>query len=294
MSSLTSGGESPEDLWTEFTIGKFWDHVCSEPRFEPLYFSKIVAEPLTHLVRWFVQDRFRSGVACPTVLDYGCGPGYLTEALVKAGMTVAAMEFSAGSVRAVNQRLSGVGPGEFLGATSATELPTPIESDSFDVVISTEAYEHLRDEWIAGYFAELNRICKPHGWILVTTPHQEHLDDNLCLCPSCHQMFHRWGHLRSVTRQSISEHAQRSGLEVQWTSAIKIDSMGHTGGIKQTLRSLAHTSPIGAARWIRRRASFFTQLLNGTPAWRRHLDLVQRGPHLVMVAKPMEKGPGQI
>lgn len=286
MNNSTTRGDVPEDLWTETTIGKFWDQVSRQPRFEPLYFSKIVAAPLTHLVRLFVQERQARGIDEPTVLDYGCGPGFLTDALVRAGLNVAAMEFSAESVEAVNRRLDGTGPGTFLGSTCARQLPTPIQSNSFDVVISTEAYEHLRDEWIVGYFAELGRICKPDGWILVTTPHQENLDDNLCLCPNCDTLFHRWGHLRSVTEQSISNHARQGGLNVCWTSAIKIDSVGRETSLKQAIRSLAHCSLISSTRWAGRRARSLWQSLTGNPAWQRELDLVERGPHLVMVAKP--------
>lgn len=44
----------------------------------------------------------------------------------------------------------------------------PLSSDCFDVVISANVAEHVRQPW--RWFAELKRVCKPKGIIITITP----------------------------------------------------------------------------------------------------------------------------
>lgn len=44
----------------------------------------------------------------------------------------------------------------------------PLESDSFDAVLSIETIEHLENPW--RFFREISRVLKPGGYAIVTTP----------------------------------------------------------------------------------------------------------------------------
>lgn len=272
-------------IWTEQRIGEFWDVVAKEPRFDRLYFGRIVADPLTQLVGWFVQQRRHDGRPDPVVLDYGCGPGYLTQSLVNAGITTAAMEFSAGSVAATNDRCGRDADQRFRGCTLAQSLPTPLPSSSFDIVISTEAYEHLRDEWINGYFAELARLCRPSGFVIVTTPMQETLDDNLCACPMCHATFHRWGHLRSADPDRMRSDAAAAGLDVVWTGAVRLDWLSRPVGLSQRVRRWGDASIKDAIRAAIRTVRTTRNRIAGAPPWKRNLEGIPGGPHLILIAR---------
>jgi SAM-dependent methyltransferase len=41
-----------------------------------------------------------------------------------------------------------------------------LDDDSYDVVISTEALEHVERPWL--FLSEMERVCKPEGFVLVT------------------------------------------------------------------------------------------------------------------------------
>lgn len=55
----------------------------------------------------------------------------------------------------------------------------PLNDSSVDVVAAAETIEHLENP--RGFFRELVRICKPGGWVIITTPNQLSLLSKLTL-----------------------------------------------------------------------------------------------------------------
>jgi len=91
------------------------------------------------------------------ILDVGAGEGYFTHCLRAAGYTdLTGCDF-------VDWKLSDV---PFKRADLNAEIP--FESDSFDCVVSIEVIEHI--EHHARFIAELMRVTRPNGMILITTP----------------------------------------------------------------------------------------------------------------------------
>jgi ubiquinone/menaquinone biosynthesis C-methylase UbiE len=81
----------------------------------------------------------------------------------------------------------------------------PFDESSFDVVVASEVLEHLDDEQREKSLRQVQRVLKPGGIFIGTVPHNEHLKDNLAVCPNCAHKFHRWGHVKSYNPKSLEQ-----------------------------------------------------------------------------------------
>lgn len=100
------------------------------------------------------------------VLDLGCGTGRHALWLARAGATVTAVDFSAGML-AEAQRKPGAESVTFVVHDLHTRLP--LESETFDVVVSGLVLEHLRD--LGGFFGEVRRLLKVGGRAVISAMH---------------------------------------------------------------------------------------------------------------------------
>jgi SAM-dependent methyltransferase len=268
-----SDGTSSSFVWTSTSIGRFWDLVANEPGLQQLYFSRQTATYLIEFAQYAGLDR-------GPVLDYGCGPGYLAKALVERGYNTMAVEFSKSSAERVNKLIPPAA--NWHGCVVAKSLPTPLPEDNFSWIFSIETYEHLLDEWIEGYFHDMFRILKPGGCLLLTTPHMENLDDQLIVCPACEVRFHRWGHLRSVTRDELTCRARDAGYEVLFCRAIDL----RTVGCSLERPSIKELSIGTLGDWVKDRYRRFLERRR-TPQFpnQHQVRTISSGPHLVLIGK---------
>lgn len=95
------------------------------------------------------------------VLDVGCGTGIMLHELAARFDTAAGLDYSALALEFCRQR--GL---RRLIRGDATRLP--YASDSVDVALALDVVEHLDDD--AGCVAELARVCRPGGHVLVHVP----------------------------------------------------------------------------------------------------------------------------
>ena len=95
------------------------------------------------------------------VLDAGCGTGRFSEAACRRGATVISLDIGARLLREVRQRCPAT---VVCGDVTRMALP----SGRFDVVISSECIEHTPSPATA--VAELVRVCKPGGRVVITCP----------------------------------------------------------------------------------------------------------------------------
>lgn len=135
-----------------------------------------------------------------TVLNIGVGSGKLENLLLKAGYPVAALDPDSNAI----SKLVSMG----IDARTGVAEHLPFENGSFDAVIASEVLEHLDQGNCIQAISEILRVLKPGGYFIGTVPYQEHLDDNLTICPNCAEAFHRWGH-----RQSFDEARLRTLFE---------------------------------------------------------------------------------
>lgn len=199
--------------WTRETIERLWDHSTSGDRSRSDYFSFSSGESVLAFARRWVPLREKR------VLDFGCGPGYLLEHLLREGALCAGVEFSAASVEAVRRKL-GAHP-RFRGITRASGLPTPLPDASEDAVFLVEVIEHLLDDQLVATVDELHRLVVAGGQVVVTTPNREDLAQSTVMCPECGAVFHRWQHVRSFSAGSLEALMSSRGFRtVRCTAAL--------------------------------------------------------------------------
>jgi 2-polyprenyl-3-methyl-5-hydroxy-6-metoxy-1,4-benzoquinol methylase len=110
-------------------------------------------------------DEFLAAVAIgdAPVLDAGCGVGGLTRAVVKAGAHVVALDVGPQLAATTRQRYQ-------CDAMVGTLTALGVRSNTFDVVLSSEAIEHTSDPKAA--VVELYRVVKPGGHLVLSTPNK--------------------------------------------------------------------------------------------------------------------------
>jgi ubiquinone/menaquinone biosynthesis C-methylase UbiE len=101
------------------------------------------------------------------ILDAGCGRGETALALARAGAEVAGIDYSEAAVELTREMLAEVQPEADLRVGSVTALPWP--DASFDRVQFSDVIEHLDPEQTVPALAELRRVLKPGGYLLVHT-----------------------------------------------------------------------------------------------------------------------------
>lgn len=94
------------------------------------------------------------------VLDAGCGSGRTLQELVDYG-DVSGIE--------LNTEAAELARGRALGDVEVGRLEElPWEDATFDLITCLDVIEHVPDDTAA--LAELLRVCRPGGWLLVTVP----------------------------------------------------------------------------------------------------------------------------
>jgi SAM-dependent methyltransferase len=98
------------------------------------------------------------------VLDVACGTGYGTAMLARRS-DVSGLDADPGAVELARRRVP-------HGTFQRGELPPiPWSPASFDAVVSFETIEHIDDD--AAYLAEIRRVLRPGGLLLLSTPNKE-------------------------------------------------------------------------------------------------------------------------
>jgi len=166
--------------WDERKIADFWRLVADVNSAQ--FFSRRAGEVFLRIVRRHLG---------PRVLDVGCGHGVLVNMLRKLGYDAVGTDPAP--------------PDDpHLFKLKATELDA-LGSARFDSVVSLETFEHLLPADLPVALESIARVLKPGGKLIFTVPFEEDLQYEMCVCPDCHAVFHRWQHQRSFSRQSIED-----------------------------------------------------------------------------------------
>lgn len=183
--------------WTPELVSRFWDGFA-QTRLVEFSFSKQAGRSLLVAVDHLLPRDGR-------ILDFGAGDGHLIRLMLERGLEVAAYEPSDGRLGNLRASLGDL-PG-FLGAIG------PDSRETFELVIMAEVIEHLLDTQLEGVLRRLAAFVKPHGILVVTTPNNEDLELGMAYCPVSNALFHRWQHVRSFDRGSLSALLDRFGFD---------------------------------------------------------------------------------
>jgi SAM-dependent methyltransferase len=168
---------SQTELWSHYQTGRLEVFAGSKSR-------------LDFLVR--LAGRLTSG---RSLLNIGCGDGYLERRAQQKEWSVVSVDPDAGSIN----RLRSLGVEARCGLIESL----PVNSQSVDIVICTEVFEHLVPDSLAAGLSEIKRALKPGGFLIGTVPYRENLTQNEVFCPHCGKTFHRWGHQQSFDQAKI-------------------------------------------------------------------------------------------
>jgi SAM-dependent methyltransferase len=170
-----------------------------------------------------------SRIAKPAVLDIGVGSGHFERQALARGWQAHALDPDGDALA----KLAGEGIITHVGHVEKM----PLESALVDFVVASEVLEHLTVEQRKAGLEEIARVLKPRGWFLGTVPYEETLAANQVVCPECGVVFHRWGHLKSFTRDDVTRELSPHFTNIRVTrTAFVAFSRGLGGNLKSILR----------------------------------------------------------
>lgn len=132
-------------------------------------------------------------------LNIGVGNGALEKNSIKKGVDIWSLD---PSHRAIDNLRKQLRMGEKAQVGFCQAMPFP--DGKFDVVVMSEVLEHLDDGVFEATLAEVRRVLRPGGRFIGTVPAREKLEDAIVVCPHCGFRFHRWGHVRSFSVETLT------------------------------------------------------------------------------------------
>ncbi len=102
------------------------------------------------------------------VLDVGGGGSPVAYLLAERGFEVVVLDVDRDVAERVNRNAEALGLADRLSAVHGGVGPFPLDADGFDVALSISVFEGILRRHRAAHFAELRRVLRPGGSLLMT------------------------------------------------------------------------------------------------------------------------------
>lgn len=217
--------------WTDEKVERFWNFYNSYEPYKGTWFTELAGEAILK----FVNKKFKLG---GKMLDYGTGKGFLLQNLLDKypGIELYACDFTESLVNETNTKFRS--KAAFKGCKHITRLPTEYEDNTFDFVFLIETIEHLTDNYLNATLSEINRILKPGGIIVITTPNDEMIEANYVHCADCGATFHQMQHVRSWNAEKLRVITGKFNFETKFSKAIHLNWFQKKGYYYQSVSRL--------------------------------------------------------
>jgi SAM-dependent methyltransferase len=157
--------------------------------------------------REHILEFVRSLDPCEHALDLGCGDGRLAVELRCTEVTAA--DVSSVALERAGRRLP-----EASLVQLQPDAPLPLPDTQFDLVLSVDMLEHVRDVQLL--LSEARRVLRPGGRLAITTPAHGRADALAILRGGFERSFNPLSpHIRFFTRRSLSTLLDELGFEVE-------------------------------------------------------------------------------
>lgn len=174
---------------------KIWDYFQTDPTVENVLFGSLARYKY---ISKKIPDHAR-------ILNIGVGRGGLEHYLIKTNnnLKISSLDPSEKTIAHMKQMY-----GNDVDARVGYSQNLPYGDAHFDIVVMTEVLEHLTSEIAKKSIEECYRVLRPGGRFIGTVPADEQLHENLVICPDCGKTFHRWGHVQTFSKESMSSKLQ--------------------------------------------------------------------------------------
>ncbi len=224
-----------QGVWTDEVIERFFAYAdyAGHGRYRQ-YFSDVSGDKVLK----YIRPHLRGGVK--EVLDYGCGMGYLDKHLLEQGYRVTAMDFTKASVTEVSKKYKNTD--NFRGCYYFPEFDEMCakKQKKFDAVFIFEVIEHLSDYYLENLMENLRKYCKKGGYVVITTPNEQDLWQDMVYCPFCDTEFNRIQHVRSWSSQTLAEFLEKNMFEVIFMEAVTVGDL--FSGIDVKIKNMARAA----------------------------------------------------
>lgn len=147
-----------------------------------------------------------------TIIDFGCGNGKILEEIrkINPAAKLIGLDVSEIALKQAKESENLVGV-EFYKVKDGEKIP--LRDNLADFVFSSEVIEHIYDTENA--FAEIARILRPRGRILLTTPYHGFIKNLLITLFAFNRHFNPTGaHIRFFTKKTLTNLLEKYNLKV--------------------------------------------------------------------------------
>lgn len=166
--------------------------------------------------------------------------GYLDKHLLEQGYHVTAMDFTRASVIEVNKKFKNAD--NFRGCYYFPEFDEMCVKNrkKFDTVFIFEVIEHLSDYYLENLVNNLKKYCKRGGYVVITTPNEQDLMQDMVYCPFCDTEFNRIQHVKTWSRRTLKEFLGKNMFEVIFMETVTVGDL--FSGIDVKIKNMARTA----------------------------------------------------
>lgn len=130
------------------------------------------------------------------IADVGCGRGWLAKTLLDFDRIVVSIDVSYKNVSTVLQKY----PSEHHYGVVADGYYLPFKDETFDCIVASEVIEHLEKPSL--FVAELFRVLKNRGKLILSTPYKEKIKYSLCI--HCNKPTPHNAHIHSFDESKLN------------------------------------------------------------------------------------------